>query len=432
MTADTDKRTRMPASAPCKVCGRKFSRNDSLTRHLKVHGSHVERGPVHRIINEKFRACTSCRRAKVRCPGSTDGGNCARCTQNGQKCTYDKSKPKRSSSQPGTPPSAMSLDSPTSSKPAMLSPHTSSEDAILQSPKDALSRMNGEDDIRDHVPSPPGSPQLQIERPSIGEDIRSSFLGGSKEFPSSTIGSTYVSPTLHMLDPYSYKLPSIPDSTDSPSRNATALANCRYPVLQFLVPFLDIDFSAYLACDLLDTYFSSAFSSRMHPTCHHIHNFILRRRDVLDHVNPRRMHPALLASMLFVAALSDKALSLFNGPEEKERICKYLALLTYRLLNPSRHEPLLSHEDLGLPLHCDATPGWTNVDLQQALYPQQQTDSLPVTWGTDYIITFIHVSSVISGSEKKAASTRWYVHSGSPNNTLSVSNDLTFSTLLLL
>jgi hypothetical protein len=111
--------------------------------------------------------------------------------------------------------------------------------------------------------------------------------------------------------------------------------------------------------------------------------------------------------MLFVAALSDKALSLFSGPEEKDRICKYLSLLTYRLLNPSRHEPLLSHEDLGLPLHCDATPGWTNQELQHALHPQQQIESLPITWGTDYIITFIHVSSVISGSEKKAASIRW-------------------------
>ena len=46
--------------------------------------------------------------------------------------------------------------------------------------------------------------------------------------------------------------------------------------------------------------------------------------------------------------------------------------------------------------------------MQQALHLQQPADSLPITWGTDYIITFIHVSSVISGSEKKAASIRWW------------------------
>jgi arabinolytic transcriptional activator AraR len=223
----------------------------------------------------------------------------------------------------------------------------------------------------------------------------------------SAINSTFVSPTLHILDPYSYKLPSLADSVGTPPTQP--LSSCKYPVLQYLSPFLEVTFSSSLACDLLDTYFSSAFYTRMHPTCHHLHNFILRKCDVLDPIHPSRMHPALLASMLFVAALSDKALRLFSGPEERDRICKYLSLLTYRLLDPSRHEPLLSQEDLGLsPAYGAAPHGWTNHDSQRALDPHQQhSDSLPITWGTDYIITFIHVASVISGSEKKAASIRW-------------------------
>lgn len=415
MTLQPDKRSRMPASAPCKVCGRKFSRNDSLTRHLKVHGSHVERGPVHRIINDKFRACSNCRRAKVRCPGSTAGGACARCSQNQQQCTYDKIKPAQSPPK-SPPPDIAMVDILQPATQSMLSPPTTSSiEPAAKSPRSATTPLSSVD-MSEHVspgfceqePSLPENPPTP-ERAALSteEDSRTSFLVGIKDLPSSNVTSTYVSPTLHILDPYSYKLPSIADSSDSPTRSA--IASCRYPVLQYLVPFLDPDFSSLLACDLLDTYFSSAFSSRMHPTCHHIHNFILRRSHVLDPINPRRTHPALLASMLFVAALSDKALSLFSGPEEKDRICKYLSLLTYRLLNPSRHEPLLSHEDLGLPRHCNATAGWTNQDLQQALQPHQNADSLPITWGTDYIITFIHVSSVISGSEKKAASIRWYV-----------------------
>jgi arabinolytic transcriptional activator AraR len=177
--------------------------------------------------------------------------------------------------------------------------------------------------------------------------------------------------------------------------------------MQYLAPFLDREFGYSLACDLLDTYFSSAFASRMHPTCHHLHNFIVRRCDVLDPLHPRRTHPALLASMLFVAALSDKALGLFSGPEERDRICKYLSLLAYRLLYPSRLESLLSHEDLGLPASCASLPCYTDEDIHRALDPQA-SEQLPVNWGTDYIITFIHVSSVISGSEKKAASIRWW------------------------
>lgn len=411
MPSEVEKRSKTQATPPCKVCGRKFSRNDSLTRHLKVHGAHAERGPVHRIINDKFRACTNCRRAKVRCPGSTAGVSCARCTQNQQQCTYDKSKAAQSPKASSSPTSPLKQQQQQLEfQISMPTPRpSSSEEAGSRSPKSAHpspgSAILSDVLLNEHVLSPPGASPQSVRLESIAEQGRKpSFLRGIKDLPASAVGSTYVSPTLHILDPYSYKLPSIPDSHDSPARAAAA---CRYPVLQYLVPFLDVDFSSMLACDLLDTYFSSAFSNRMHPTCHHIHNFILRRCDVLDTIKPRRMHPALLASMLFVAALSDKALSLFTGPEEKDKICKYLSLLTYRLLNPSRHEPLLSHEDLGLPPYCDATSGWTNHDLQHALHPGLQTDSLPITWGTDYIITFIHVSSVISGSEKKAASIRW-------------------------
>jgi arabinolytic transcriptional activator AraR len=415
----------MPSTAPCKICGRVFSRPDSLTRHLKVHGSHVERGPIHRIINEKFRACSNCRKAKVRCPGSLTGGVCARCSQNGVPCTYEKKKSVASTPEATSPtptlittpsttvPTSIEEDVQRVSRMTIVSSRTPITEPDQSSPPThAVGRTQRSLSLSEslHILSPPeSSPRLVRENPRADHNTPSSLFELPKGFISSTAHSTYVSPTIRILDPYSYKLPSIPDSHESPSRNAFALANCRYPVLKYLVPFLEAEFSAILACDLLDTYFSSAFSSRMHPSCHHIHNFILRRCDVLDPLHPRRMHPALLASMLFVAALSDKALSLFSGPEEKDRICKYLSLLTYRLLNPSRHEPLLSHEDLGLPLHCDATPGWTNQELQHALHPHQQIESLPITWGTDYIITFIHVSSVISGSEKKAASIRWQV-----------------------
>jgi hypothetical protein len=36
-----------------------------------------------------------------------------------------------------------------------------------------------------------------------------------------------------------------------------------------------------------------------------------------------------------------------------------------------------------------------------------QGAAFPISWGVDYIMALIHVSSVISGSEKKAASIRW-------------------------
>lgn len=203
--------------------------------------------------------------------------------------------------------------------------------------------------------------------------------------------SDYAFPTFHVLDPSSYKLPSNADTLESPTLSAQPLAHCLYPVLQYLAPFIDVDFSSKLACDLLDTFFSSAYSSRMHPTCHYIHTYILRRCDVLEPIQPRKTHPALLASMLFVAALSDKALGLFSGPEERDRVRRYLGLITYGLLNPSRYEPLLSQEDLVFAPSSGTTPGWTNDDLRRALVSHQQSETFPINWPTDYIIALVSV-----------------------------------------
>jgi hypothetical protein len=68
---------------------------------------------------------------------------------------------------------------------------------------------------------------------------------------------------------------------------------------------------------------------------------------------------------------------------------------------------LLRQEDLGLspPPFGSSNSGWTNDDLRRAL--DLQAMPFPISWGVDYIVAFIHVSSVISGSEKKAASIRW-------------------------
>ncbi|KAJ9610548.1 hypothetical protein H2200_005325 [Cladophialophora chaetospira] len=254
------------------------------------------------------------------------------------------------------------------------------------------------------TPSPKSTTAMLHLALSSSPEARAVLFNDGKDL--TVIPSTYVSPTFHILDPYSYRLPSIADSREALTPGSQAFVHCKYPVLQYLSPFLDKDFGSAQACDLLDTYFSSAFLSRMHPTCHHIHNFILRKIDVLDAHHPRQTHPALLSSMLFVAAFSDKGLSLFSGPEEKERICKYLSLLTYRLLNPSKYEPLLRQEDLGLPAPFKSDSGWSNDDLRRALDIQAAT--FPISWGVDYIMAFIHVSSVISGSEKKAASIRWW------------------------
>ncbi|RVX74480.1 hypothetical protein B0A52_01606 [Exophiala mesophila] len=308
---------------------------------------------------------------------------------------------------PGKPDSDAGSEPPTT--PPMIQPEQTPGSPGL--PREASSPAIASDEHEPKVPttsilSSPKNARIILHPSDLTvHDHNPSVFTLTKDFI--VPESTYVSPTFHVLDPYSYRLPSIADSREPPTPSTQPLAHCKYVVLQALAPFLDADFGSGLACDLLDTYFSSAYSTRMHPTCHHIHNFILRKDDILDPVRPRKTHPALLASMLFVASLSDKALGLFSGPEERDRVCKYLSLTTYRLLNPARYESLLSQEDLGLPPTYGSTAGWTNEDIRRALEPHQEPESFTLS-GMDYVIALIHVSSVISGSEKKAASIRWW------------------------
>lgn len=302
-------RRRTPASAPCPECGRAFSRNDSLSRHLKTHLNSAEQRPFHRIINEKFRACNRCRQSKIRCTGSLP---CSRCEQLNEECSY---KPKFDDSSLSRINTSSTVSMSVSERPQTATSTPSSPSQLSQNERQSTEHITRDEaecipsETKDGLPvavsSTPKSTAAMLRLAlSSSPEAQAVLFNEGKDF--SVIPSTYVSPTFHILDPYSYRLPSIADSREAPTPNSQAFALCKYPVLQFLSPFLDKEFGTGLACDLLDTYFSSAFLSRMHPTCHHIHNFILRKMDVLDPIQPRQTHPALLGSMLFVAAFSGK------------------------------------------------------------------------------------------------------------------------------
>lgn len=77
----------------------------------------------------------------------------------------------------------------------------------------------------------------------------------------------------------------------------------RYPVLQPLLshPAASI-IPVSTACDLIDLYFSSASSVQVHPMSPYVMNSIFRKSSLLHPSKPRVCSPALLASMLWVAA----------------------------------------------------------------------------------------------------------------------------------
>ncbi|KAI9931413.1 hypothetical protein ASPWEDRAFT_103552 [Aspergillus wentii DTO 134E9] len=190
-----------------------------------------------------------------------------------------------------------------------------------------------------------------------------------------------------------------------------ASSTLKYPVLQPLMPYLESNLPRRLVFDLLELYFTSAFSTHMHPVCHHIHSYILRKASFLSREFPRHSSPALLASMLWVAALDDRAFSLSISPSQRKKICQFLCALTIRLLRPLIH---VSFKEQGSSAGSEAAYAAFGHDCPPAtVHPPFEGGGddrglVGPAGSLDDIITYIHVASIISASEQKAASMRWW------------------------
>ena len=179
----------------------------------------------------------------------------------------------------------------------------------------------------------------------------------------------------------------------------------KYPVLDPIMPFLESSLPRRLVCDLLELYFTSAFSTHMHPVCHHIHCYVLRKASFLSSDRPRPSSPALLASMLWVAAVDDRAFSLSISPLQRRKICQFLCALTIRLLRPLIHVSFKDQE----PSESASVPQEFSAAAVHHPFEGVGDDKGLVgpAGSLDDVITYIHVASIISSSEQKAASMRW-------------------------
>ncbi|MCJ1293114.1 hypothetical protein MMC34_004667 [Xylographa carneopallida] len=182
----------------------------------------------------------------------------------------------------------------------------------------------------------------------------------------------------------------------------------RYPVLQPLLPSIASILPTSLACDLLELYFTSSSSSHVHPLSPYVLGYVFRKRSFLHPSRPRFCSPALLCSMLWVAAQTSDAPFLTSPPSARGRICQKLLELTVGLLRPLIHGPCTS----------DTSPNYAmnsvinGVALGGLGVAMSSGDSLSAdggaTGGLDDVATYFHLATVISASEYKAASLRWW------------------------
>ncbi|PFH61218.1 hypothetical protein XA68_17973 [Ophiocordyceps unilateralis] len=185
----------------------------------------------------------------------------------------------------------------------------------------------------------------------------------------------------------------------------------RYPVLGPLVSHLESALlPVSLACDLLDCYFSS--TAQLHPLSPYVLGFVFRRKSFLHTIRPRRCQPALLASMLWVAAQTSDAALLTSSPAARGMVCQRLLDLTLRLLKPLVHASLhqtCPSSDASLAAHSlgdgfgVAMAGSEGMDM-----PTAECATLGAAGQLDDVATYMHIATVASASEYKGASLRWW------------------------
>ena len=183
----------------------------------------------------------------------------------------------------------------------------------------------------------------------------------------------------------------------------------RFPVLQCLAPHIQSILPMSLACDLLELYFTSSSFAIMHPLSPYLLGYVFRKRSFLHPTHPRACSPALLCSILWVGAQTSEAPFLNSPPSARGRICQKLLELTVGLLRPLIHGPTSSDTSPNYGMNT-VVNGVALGGLGVAMSPGEQTPSSDpgCSGALDDVATYFHLATVISASEYKAASLRWW------------------------
>jgi len=182
----------------------------------------------------------------------------------------------------------------------------------------------------------------------------------------------------------------------------------RYPVLRPLLPHISAILPIGLACDLLELYFSSMSSFSLQPQSPYVLANVFRKRSFLRQHNPRICSPALLASILWVAAQTSESAFLTSPPSARGKVCQKLLELTVGLLKPLIHTPTDSTSNYGANTVINGVAlGGFGVALPGQTH-DMDSGSPGATGALDDVATYVHLATVVSASEYKAASLRWW------------------------
>ncbi|CAG7953841.1 unnamed protein product [Penicillium salamii] len=188
------------------------------------------------------------------------------------------------------------------------------------------------------------------------------------------------------------EFPSTLESTLNDVAQQVQQSSLRYPVLGEVMGFLDPHVSPRLACHLMEQYFSADFLASPHTLYGHWSCSVLRKNSFLAK-NYRPTKPALLMSMLWIAAANDRHFSFSASSTQQKKLCQLLGSWTMSLLPQSSEQAssehqMLSQTGLGSP-------------------PTVSHDTAKDIGDLDDVITYIHIASIYS-SEEIPSDAEWW------------------------
>ncbi|KAI0483311.1 transcriptional activator xlnR [Xylariaceae sp. FL0804] len=321
---------------------------------------------------------------------------------------------------------------------------------------------------RDHLDSPTsmdlngyGNVQNPFDRPGMGQMMSApthagfgSGQGGMSNYPDIPYGIQAHSPTTYPANASNTfrmetgPLGAYPMTGDATSPGWISMSSpppqypshipqnnyhqqLRYPVLNPLIPHLGNIVPISLACDLVDLYFASSSSAHAHPMSPYVLGFVFRKRSFLHPSKPRQCQPALLASMLWVAAQTSDAPFLTSPPSARGKVCQKLLELTVNLLKPLIHTPSGDASPISSPVIDGVALGGLGVALPGSISMDNisgESGAFGAAGTLDDVVTYIHLATVVSASEYKGASLRWWNAAWSLARELKLGRELPTST----
>ncbi|KAL4914843.1 hypothetical protein BDW62DRAFT_213137 [Aspergillus aurantiobrunneus] len=175
----------------------------------------------------------------------------------------------------------------------------------------------------------------------------------------------------------------------------------RYPCLSPILPLLKGTMAPEDACNLLDIFFADPEMTSPDGSCPYVLSPVIRRKSLLQQINPRPVSPALLAIILW-CVLYTANLEIFQEPSARARATQCLYFLSMKLLC-ARDSDNWHRSKGGWVSESDMPLYATTVDSD----PCPPSDERPAQ-NVDDVLSYVLLTCVVSGTEFRDECIKWW------------------------